>query len=143
MTSQDLEQTIEATRAGVLAVVNGDHRPFMAFYSRADDVSIGNPFGPFALGWGDTDRTIGSAAARYASGQILGVDRVSLHRSDTLACVVEVERLRVTMVGQEAPADVALRATTVYRLEDDGWRIVHRHADPITSPRTTESLLER
>jgi ketosteroid isomerase-like protein len=142
MPTKDLEEAIEATRAGVLAVINGDHRPFMAFYSSANDITIGNPFGPFARGWDDTDRTIGSAAARYGCGELLGVDRVSLHATDTLACVIEVERLRVTMVGQSDPADVALRATTVYRREDDGWKIVHRHADPITTPRTSESLLE-
>ena len=29
----------------------------------------------------------------------------------------------------------ALRVTNVFRLEGDAWKLVHRHADPITSPR--------
>jgi hypothetical protein len=31
--------------------------------------------------------------------------------------------------------------TTIFRREDGAWRIVHRHADPITSPRTPESIV--
>ena len=32
------------------------------------------------------------------------------------------------------------RGTSVYRHEDDaGWRLVHRHADPIVTPRGVES----
>jgi hypothetical protein len=29
--------------------------------------------------------------------------------------------------------------TTIFRREDDAWKIAHRHADPITTPRPIES----
>jgi len=35
---------------------------------------------------------------------------------------------------------VALRVTSLYRHEPDGWRLVHRHADPITEVRPAESV---
>ena len=34
----------------------------------------------------------------------------------------------------------------IFRLhvaEGDGWRIAHRHADPITTPQAVESILQR
>lgn len=139
-TPQDLDEAIEASRTGVEAVVNGDHTVIMARYSEADDITIGNPFGPFARGRQATVDTIANAATRYADGELVGVDRISLHASDTLAAVVEVEHLRARLGGAAAHSDVALRVTTVFRREPDGWKIVHRHADPITSVRPTESL---
>jgi ketosteroid isomerase-like protein len=54
---------------------------------------------------------------------------------------VEKERFRATIDGKEGSG--ALRVTTVFRLEDDGWRIAHRHADPITTPQATESILQK
>ena len=108
----------------------------------ADDITIGNPFGPFAKGRQATDATIANAAARYADGELVGVDRISLHTSDTLAAVVEVEHIRARLGGAAEPSEVSLRVTTVFRLEPDGWKIVHRHADPITSARPTESLVQ-
>jgi ketosteroid isomerase-like protein len=37
---------------------------------------------------------------------------------------------------------ITLRVTMIYRREDDGWRIVHRQADPIMTPRPIDSILE-
>jgi len=31
----------------------------------------------------------------------------------------------------------------VVRPEEGGWRIVHRHADPITAPRGADSVVQR
>ena len=39
--------------------------------------------------------------------------------------------------------EFSLRVTTIYRKEDGRWRIVHRHADPITSPRPADSLTQK
>lgn len=142
MPSHDLAQAIEDSRAGVRAVLNGDHQPIMAQYSAADDITIGNPFGPFARGREAADRTIAAAATRYRDGEIVGVDRIALHHNDDLACVVEVERFRVKVGGATEPSEVALRVTTLFRREGDGWKIVHRHADPITTPQPTESIIK-
>jgi ketosteroid isomerase-like protein len=44
--------------------------------------------------------------------------------------------------GAEEIAAVAVRVTTVFRREDGVWKVVHRHADPITAPRPPESVLQ-
>ena len=42
-------------------------------------------------------------------------------------------RERTGDAGASSPT--ALRVTSVYRSEGDAWKLVHRHADPITTPR--------
>ena len=57
--------------------------------------------------------------------------------------IVEIERGRAKFGGADEFASVSLRVTTIFRREAGEWRIVHRHADPITAPRPIESVLER
>jgi hypothetical protein len=57
-----------------------------------------------------------------------------------LAYVVWVERNRGKLGGKEDVAPFDLRVTTIFP-EDGTWKIVHRHADPITTPRSAESVI--
>jgi len=60
-----------------------------------------------------------------------------------LAYVVEIERCPgIKIGGSEESKPFSLRVTQVWRREDGGWKIAHRHADPITTPRPLEFLLE-
>jgi ketosteroid isomerase-like protein len=67
---------------------------------------------------------------------------ISRYLTDDLVCFVEVERYTGKMGGAAERSPVALRVTTLIRKEDDGWKIVHRHADPITSARPPESVIQ-
>ena len=100
-------------------------------------------FGPFARGRDNVIATGEAAAARYRDGEILGFETVASHVSDDLACVVEVERFRAKVGDVDALAPVALRVTSVFRREDGAWRLVHRHADPITTPQPADSVIQR
>jgi len=46
-----------------------------------------------------------------------------------------VEHAETMAGGAAATSSAALRVTSVYRFEDNDWKLVHRHADPITTPR--------
>ena len=73
---------------------------------------------------------------------MLAFERISGYATPALAYIVEIERYH-GKVGTSEAAPNALRVTTVFRREDGEWRIVHRHADPITGPRPPESILQR
>jgi ketosteroid isomerase-like protein len=136
-----LDAVIAASRQAVGAVIRGDAGPIHALYADDDDVTLGNPFGPFVRGRAAVTATTADAASRYRDGELLDFQPVARYVVDDLATVVEVERFRARLGDATEPAELALRVTSVYRRGPDGWRLVHRHADPITTARPTGSLL--
>jgi ketosteroid isomerase-like protein len=83
------------------------------------------------------------AASHYREGEASGFDEISRYVTADLACIVEVERLKSKVGGREEVAPVNLRVTTIFRREDGRWRIVHRHADPITTVQPADSVLQK
>jgi ketosteroid isomerase-like protein len=59
-----------------------------------------------------------------------------------LAYVVRVERARAKVGGREDIAPIDLRVTTIFRPKEGTWKVVHRHADPITTAQPAESVLQ-
>jgi hypothetical protein len=77
MTARSLEEAVDESHAALGAIIRGDVEPFLALYSDGDDVTIGNPFGPFARGQ-EAARAAGAlAASHYRDGQIVGFERVA------------------------------------------------------------------
>jgi len=142
MGGPDFDQLVEQQHVALDAFSKGDDEPLAALWSRADDVTLGNPFGPFVRGFEQVAATMKRAAALYRDGEASGFELVAKHVSDDVAYLVEVERFNAKMGGREAISPVSLRCTSIFRREDGNWRLVHRHADPITAPQTAESVIQ-
>jgi ketosteroid isomerase-like protein len=134
---------MEQCHAGLGELVKGDPEPFKRMWSNRDDVSLGNPFGPFVRGWKEAAATMERASSNYRDGQIVGFETVSSFGTPDLVCLVEVERYRTKVGGREDLVPIELRVTSVFRLEDGSWKVVHRHADPITTPQPIESVIKK
>lgn len=139
--AEELERVIEASHRAIDAFARGDAEPFKALYSHEPDVTIANPFGPPVRGWPAAGVTIERAATNYRDGRAIGVERLASYTTDALAYVLEIEHLEAKMGGREDVTPVDLRVTTILRPEGGTWKIVHRHADPITTARPAESVL--
>jgi ketosteroid isomerase-like protein len=131
----------EYHRAG-LEITNGNPEIYKALYSRRDDVTLANPFGPPARGWSEVSGTLDRAAENYRDGEVVGFENVSTVITADLAYTVEVESYRARVGGAEEMAPVSIRVTSVFRREDGVWKVAHRHADPITAPRPAESVIQ-
>jgi ketosteroid isomerase-like protein len=142
MSTSALAQVIEEYHRALDAFVKGDPEPDKRLYSRRDDVSLANPLGPPVRGWSQVEATIDRAAAPLREGEVRGFERISEYVTEDVAYIVEIERYRMKIGGADAVTSVSLRVTTIFRQEDGEWRIVHRHADPITGPRPAESVSE-
>lgn len=143
MPATDLASAIERSHAALGAILKGDPSIYQALYSPADDVTLGNPFGPYVRGREKVEQTLAGAASHYRDGEVVEVELMAKYVSDTLACVVELERGRAKVGGGEDVVPVAVRVTSVFRLESGSWKLVHRHADPITSPRPATSVISK
>ena len=143
MTSDDLEGAIEKSHFASREIVKGNPEPFEVLFSQREDVTLGNPFGPFVRGWQRVAETVAGAAARYRDGEIVAFEPIAKYATDELACVVEVERFRAKVGGSDDLTAVVLRVTSVFRFGDDTWKLVNRHADPITTPQSSESVIRK
>jgi ketosteroid isomerase-like protein len=141
MSTSDFAQAMEQHHSAMGAFVKGDAEPLKALYSRRDDVTLANPFGLPARGWSEVAPMLERAASYYREGEVVGFERVSDCATGELAYTVEVQRYRSKVGGAAEISPVAFRVTTIFRREDDGWKIIHRHSDPITSTRPAESVL--
>jgi ketosteroid isomerase-like protein len=140
--TQDFDQVVEQNHAAVDEFARGNSKPLEQLYSRRDDVTLGNPFGPFVRGFDEVAETMERAATYYREGKATGFDLVAQEVTRDLAFVVEVERLTSKIGGSEKETPVSLRVTSIFRNEDGEWKLLHRHADPITSPRPAQSVLQ-
>ena len=136
-----LDAMVERCHAALGEIVRGNAEPWADVFSREVDVCLGNPFGPFVRGLDDVMSAARSAAERYRDGEVIGFDRIATYEAADLACVVEVERFRARVGDSPDTSPVSLRVTSLYRAEDGEWKLVHRHADPITAPRPAESVV--
>jgi ketosteroid isomerase-like protein len=143
MVPRELESAIQQSHEAVAGIFRGDAASAKALFSDRDDVTLGNPFGPYAQGRRQVEETLDRAASNYRDGELTGVELIASYVSDDLACVVEVERGRAKVGGGKDVFPLALRATSLFRLESGTWKLVHRHADPITTPRAAASVINR
>jgi ketosteroid isomerase-like protein len=139
----DLESAIERSQLAVSEILKGNPEPFEVLFSHREDVTLGNPFGPFARGRQRVAETLAGAASHYREGEIVGFEPIARHVTDDLACIVEVERFRAKVGGSDDLATIGLRVTSIFRPEDGTWKLVHRHADPITTRQPPESVIQK
>ncbi len=142
-TEAELSEVVERYHAAAAEFITGNPEPYKQLFSQRDDVTLGNPFGPVSRGWKEVSQTMDRASALYREGAITGFENVSTYSTPELAYIVETERFSVKIGGSEQVVPVALRTTSIFRPEDGLWRIVHRHADPITSARAPESVIQK
>ena len=129
----NLDDTIGTSYAAWDAFAKGDDAPAKLLLSHGDDVMLANPFGPAVVGWSATSDMLDFASSRFRDGHFRGADRVARYEAADLAVIHETEHWQAKIAGREELSDFDLRVTTTFRVEDGTWKIVHRHADPITT----------
>jgi ketosteroid isomerase-like protein len=130
----DLEQALEDCHAALDAFAKGNPQRVKAAFSHRDDVTLANPFGPAVRGWNQVSEALDYASSRFRDGEVTDVESIARYVTPDLASILELERWKAKVAGREDVSPFDLRVTSTFRREDDTWKLVHRHADPITTP---------
>ena len=129
----DLDQVLEQWHPASDEFLKGNPEAVKKMWSHREDVTLANPLGPPARGWEQVDQALERAASTVRDGHIVDVETVAKYVTPELAYVVEIERVMAKLGAREDITPFALRVTTVFRLEEGTWKVVHRHAYRITT----------
>ena len=141
---EDVDQLLEQWHPASDEFLKGNPEPVKKMWSRREDVTLANPYGPPVRGWDKVEEVIEHAASQARDGELTSVEVVAKHVTPELAYVVQIERPKAKLGAREEITPFALRVTMIFRPEEDGtWKIVHRHADPITTPQAAESVIQQ
>ena len=140
-TVDDVDRLIEQYQLALDEFMKGNPKSVQDLYSHREDASLANPYGPPVRGWDAIAKTTEHAASLRRDGRATGFEIVAKNVTPELAYVVQIENLESKVGESEEITPHALRATMIFRSEDGAWKVVHRHADPITTPQPAESVI--
>jgi ketosteroid isomerase-like protein len=141
MGNADLQAAINRAADAGRGFLNGNPDAFTRLWSKAEDVTIFGGFGGIVeQGYDAVINRMAWASARFRSGE-LRYEPIASGGSGDLGYAIGVERGHVTVAGQDKPGEMVLRVTHLFRREQGEWRLLHRHADAVTTVIPPTALL--
>jgi ketosteroid isomerase-like protein len=139
---EDFEEILERYNLALGEFYKGNPAPVQKLWSHRDEVTLAPPFGPPTHGWDEVSASMERGASQFRDGENVGFEVTERCITPDLAYVVRIERQKAKVGGGEDAAPLALRVTMIFRPEDGTWKVVHRHADPITTRRPAASVIQ-
>lgn len=114
----------------------GDTTAIKKMWAKTDDVTLFGGLGGFFRGWDQVGQRLDWAATQFsppASGDTAWQrELISVHVCDAISVVTQIERFTARSGPAKDERRVEVRVTLILRNDQDGWRIIHRHGDPLT-----------
>jgi ketosteroid isomerase-like protein len=128
-TRQFLDEMMPRLHEAETALHNGDAGSRFRMWSHTDPVTVfGAVLSP--IGWAEVAPMFEELASRFSNCSSCEWEVVAADVGEEFAYLLAIERTTAS-VGNSPPRAYTLRSTTIFRREDGGWKIVHRHADPV------------
>ncbi len=132
ITDEELEALITRTEEAADAYMRGDVEGYLARIRHAPGYTLLKPLGGGPVAYEERAPSVREAAGSFAEGEAR-LEAVHAHRWGDTVVLAMIERQH-GRVGGLPDQDCSLRVTLVYRRDGEGWRLVHRHADPLVNP---------
>jgi ketosteroid isomerase-like protein len=139
---EDVDELIEQFHLAQGEFLKGNPEPVKKLFSHTEDVSHASPYGPPVRGWDKVAKAIDHSSSLRSDGELVGSEIVAKYVTTKLAYIVQIEQVKAKVGAREDITPFALRTTMIFRPEDGEWKVVHRHADPITTPQPAESVIQ-
>ena len=133
-----LQSALDRYKAAIGSLYRGQSAPYADCWDGRGDVTLYGAWGPVDTGPAAIAETLRWVASRCSGGVGEEIQFTTLVQSGPLAYSVGFERVTLS-VNAQAPRQMVLRVTQVYRLSDGEWRIVHRHADELPRDQRREA----
>lgn len=129
-----VERTGEAARAWM----QGDMDRYLELTPHARGFTLMHPGGAGPTRFDDRAKSLRDLSGHFRNGDAT-LEEVETHAWDDTIVLVMIERQHGE-VGDLPHQDWPLRVTMVYRRDGSDWLLIHRHADPLVHPITSDQM---
>ena len=136
---ESFERFMKQREAAASAYVSGDGRPVEDLATHLSPASFFGPNGGHVAGAPEVLQSHRQGAQLFEPGGDSRFEVLHQAASGGLAYWVGFQRASTRMRGQTKPVLFHLRITEVFRHESGQWKLIHRHADPLTEPKNDRS----
>jgi ketosteroid isomerase-like protein len=128
---EPFERFMERRADIAVAYVNGDAGPLREIAAARLPATFFGPMGDCQKGADEVWAAYEAGASAFSPGSDTEVQVLDVHADDEVGYWVGIQRAKVRMGDAPEPTSMDLRVTEIFRREDDQWKLVHRHADPL------------
>ena len=129
----DITKIINQYHKALEDFVKGNSQPLKNLFSHQEDIVLANPWGPHVVGWKKVSERLDLAASKYKDGSARDIETIANYSTDNLVTIYELEKWNAKVSGGNEISTFDLRVTSTFGMDGDDWKIIHRHADPITT----------
>ena len=129
VTEDDVAQVVRDAEQAAAALIRGDMERYLELVHHTHGYTLMPPTGGAPVRYDERAESVRAGASFFKSGEAT-LEHVETHAWGDTVVLVMIERQHGE-VGEFPDQDWSLRVTQVYRRDGSGWRLVHRHADPL------------
>ncbi|MEO8398109.1 MAG: nuclear transport factor 2 family protein [Chloroflexota bacterium] len=127
----DFKQFMQQREKVGAAYVRGDAAPLSEIVTHKSPATFFGPQGGYQSGAETVSWKYTKDAESFAPGGDSHFEILDIGASNGIGYWVGFQKATAFMKGRSEPMLFNLRVTEVFRRETDGWKLIHRHADPL------------
>jgi ketosteroid isomerase-like protein len=130
VSDEEMADLVRHAAEATSAYIRGDMNTYLTHISHAEDYTLLPPTGGEPVHGFDGSDEANEARARMFRGGDAELEVFAKYSSGDMVVLVVIERQHGEVAGLP-DQDWSLRVTLVFRRDESGWWLVHRHADPL------------